>query len=141
MGDSFGDMSTAGPTEIAKVTATMGLNITYMFVLFNRTHTASAIASGVSGFLASFFFAIGSQRLGNKLRQEFFNQVTRQEIGYFDIKKGGALIHSLSDDAEKTVSVFSVHLQNVVQVRMHFTSLTIVESYASSCRIRISIVL
>jgi hypothetical protein len=33
MGDSFGDMSTAGPTEIAKVTATMGLNITYMFVL------------------------------------------------------------------------------------------------------------
>jgi ATP-binding cassette subfamily B (MDR/TAP) protein 1 len=75
MGNSFGDMATATPAKIAEVTATMGLNITFI-----------AIGAAVAGFMSSFCFGLASQRISNKIRQAYFDQVTRQEIGFFDIK-------------------------------------------------------
>jgi ATP-binding cassette subfamily B (MDR/TAP) protein 1 len=103
-GNSFGDIATATSDQIRDVTNTMALNITYI-----------AIASSVASFLSNFFFGFGSQRIGVKIRQHFFNQVTRQEIGYFDIKKSGSLAHALSDDAAKTTDMFATHLQTVTQ--------------------------
>jgi hypothetical protein len=64
MGNSFGDMATASASDIAGVTRTLALNITYI-----------AIAAGGAAFFAWFFFGFGSQRVGNKIKQAFFDAV------------------------------------------------------------------
>jgi ATP-binding cassette subfamily B (MDR/TAP) protein 1 len=104
LGNSFGDMATAGADEIGNVTATMGLNITYI-----------AVAAAVAGFLANFCFGYGSQRISRNMRQAYFVSLTQQEIGFYDIKKAGALAHTLSDDAAKATDVFAVHLLTITQ--------------------------
>jgi ATP-binding cassette subfamily B (MDR/TAP) protein 1 len=109
LGGSFGDIATATPDQIRTVTSNMALNITYI-----------AIAAAVVSALASFFFTYGSQRIGVRMRQEYFNQITRQEIGYFDIKKAGSLASGLSDDASKATDVFSPYMQTLSQNTVQF---------------------
>jgi ATP-binding cassette subfamily B (MDR/TAP) protein 1 len=122
LGNSFGDLATATSDQVASITAQMGLNITYI-----------AIGALVASFLANFFFAYGSQRIGRNLRQAYFTKLTQQEIGFFDIKKAGALMHALSDDAAKATDVFAVHLltltQNATQCIVGF-AMAVASNYA-----------
>jgi len=104
MGNGLGSLTTASPSEVSSVTSQLGLNITYI-----------AIASAFCGFLSNFFFSIASQRTNNRIKQAYYEACIKQEIGFFDIKKGGALAHALSDDANKATDVYSTHLQTFTQ--------------------------
>jgi ATP-binding cassette subfamily B (MDR/TAP) protein 1 len=62
--------------------------------------------------LANLFFNFASQRISVRLKQTYFDAVTAQEIGYFDIKKTGELINALSDDVNRVVEAFGSTLMN-----------------------------
>jgi ATP-binding cassette subfamily B (MDR/TAP) protein 1 len=104
LGNSVTDLTSATGDQVQNVISNMALNMTYI-----------AIAVTVIAFFASLLFGITSQRIGVKMRQRFFNQVTRQEIGYFDIKKAGAIANAVSDDASKATDLFAQYLQVVSQ--------------------------
>ncbi|KAL0489882.1 ATP-binding cassette, subfamily B protein [Acrasis kona] len=104
MGDGLGELGTATPAAIGQVTSTLGLNITYI-----------AIASAFAGFFSNFFFSTAQQLMNNKLKQAYYDSCIKQEIGFFDIKKAGALTHALSDDVNKATEVYSTHLQTLTQ--------------------------
>ncbi|KAL0484704.1 ABCB1, partial [Acrasis kona] len=104
MGNGLGSLTTASPAEVSRVTTELGLNITYI-----------AIASAFCGFLSNFFFSIASQLINNKIKQSYYESCIKQEVGFFDIKKGGALAHALSDDCNKATDVYSTHLQTFTQ--------------------------
>lgn len=66
-------------------------------------------------FFENLFIGYASQRVGNRIKQAFFNSLTKQEIGMFDIKKSGALANAISDDVNKVTDLFSTNLQNICQ--------------------------
>jgi ATP-binding cassette subfamily B (MDR/TAP) protein 1 len=76
--------------------------------------TIIGIVAGVVGFAANFLFVFAGQRVANRVRRAYFNSLTTQEIGYFDIKKGGALAHTLSYDIATFTDALAVHLQQVI---------------------------
>jgi ATP-binding cassette subfamily B (MDR/TAP) protein 1 len=102
LGNSFGSLATSTATDIGAVTTELAVNIVYI-----------AIAAGACALLSNFFFTYGSQRVGNKVKQVYFNRVTEQEIGFFDAKKAGALAHSLSEDTSKVTDFFAIYLQSL----------------------------
>lgn len=56
-----------------------------------------AAAAAVASFLSQFFLNWASERMGVALRKAYFNALTSQEMGFFDIKKTGALTVALSE--------------------------------------------
>jgi ATP-binding cassette subfamily B (MDR/TAP) protein 1 len=75
--------------------------------------TIIAIVAGALAIVSNFLFIFSGQRVANRIRKEYFNSVTSQEIAFFDIKKAGALAHSLSEDISRVTDSITVHLQQV----------------------------
>ena len=59
--------------------------------------TFVACGAMVANFLSQFFLNWASERIGVNLRERYFDALTRQEIGFFDIKKIGMYMASLHD--------------------------------------------
>ncbi|KAF0973306.1 hypothetical protein FDP41_008513 [Naegleria fowleri] len=78
-----------------------------------------AAAAAVASFLSQFFLNWASERMGVALRKAYFNALTSQEMGFFDIKKTGALTVALSEDISKIQEAYSnklaLFLQNFAQ--------------------------
>jgi ATP-binding cassette subfamily B (MDR/TAP) protein 1 len=104
LGNLFGGIASATPDEIASITSQAGIGIVII-----------ACAGAVAGFGANFFLNMGAQRIGNNIKSTFFATCLRQEIGFFDIKKSGALINALSDDVNRVQDAFSTHVSTFIQ--------------------------
>ena len=74
-----------------------------------------AAASAVANFMSQFFLNWASERIGMKLREAYFNKLTSQEIGFFDLKHVGALTVALSEDATRVQEIYSVKVATVFQ--------------------------
>ncbi|EFC45687.1 predicted protein [Naegleria gruberi] len=93
--------------------------------------TIIAAASAVASFLSQFFLNLASERIGVSLRKAYFNALTRQEMGFFDIKKTGALTVALSEDISKIQEVYSNKLALLLQNTAQFI-IGIVLAFVSS---------
>jgi ATP-binding cassette subfamily B (MDR/TAP) protein 1 len=76
--------------------------------------TIIAIVSAAVAFTSYFLFLFAGQRVANRIKRAYFDSLTRQEIGYFDIKKSGALAHAMSEDITKVTDAITIHLQQVI---------------------------
>ena len=77
--------------------------------------TGVAIGSMASSFVSQFFNGWASERIGISLRQAYFNELTRQEVAFFDIKKTGALTIALSEDVGKIQEAWTRKISGVMQ--------------------------
>jgi ATP-binding cassette subfamily B (MDR/TAP) protein 1 len=103
LGSSFASISFASSDSIGATTQQLGLSITYI-----------AIAAFFCSFISNFCFTFGAQRIKNRVQLAYFTKVMEQEIGFFDLKKTGALMHAVGDDATKFTDMFEAHLLTVV---------------------------
>ena len=84
----------------------------------NRVAINFAIVAGCSGIaslMTYFFLGWAVQRIGISLRRAYFNSLTKQEIGFFDIKQTGQLTLPLSEDIYKIQDALSYKLASFVQ--------------------------
>ncbi|EFC47599.1 abc transporter B family protein [Naegleria gruberi] len=84
--------------------------------------TYVAIGSMVASFTAQFFLSWANERIGITLRKSYFNQLTNQDVAFFDIKKTGALTLPLSDDISKIQDAWTNKLSTLMQ---HLTTIII----------------
>ncbi|KAL0484500.1 ATP-binding cassette, subfamily B [Acrasis kona] len=104
LGQLFTSITTASAEEIKVQTATLAK---YVAII--------AIYPTFVSFFQNTIMSYASQRVGNRIKRTYFNSVTRQEIGYFDIKKSGSIANALSDDVNKVTDAFSTNLQSLAQ--------------------------
>ena len=63
---------------------------------------------GFSTFLRSYLFTVAGERIVTRLQSQLFEQLMRQEIGFFDQRRTGELLNRLTSDAtvlQKAVTV------------------------------------
>jgi ABC-type multidrug transport system fused ATPase/permease subunit len=122
LGGLFSSFSTSTGSTLTSQTNQAAL---YIFII--------ALVAMVLQFISHFIFNFMAQRIGNKIKSEYFSSVTRQEIGFFDIKKAGSIANTLSDDASKVTDAFSVNLQDLFQYGTQFVVaiiLALIANYA-----------
>ncbi|KAG2385680.1 hypothetical protein C9374_003495 [Naegleria lovaniensis] len=74
-----------------------------------------AAGAAVANFLKDFFLNWASERIGMNVRGAYFDALTKQEMGFFDIKKIGALTVTLSEDVNRIQEVYSVKIATLLQ--------------------------
>ncbi|EFC37137.1 abc transporter B family protein [Naegleria gruberi] len=74
-----------------------------------------AAAACIANFMSQFFLNWASERIGVAIRSAYFDSLTVQEMGFFDIKKVGALTITLSEDITRIQEVYSVKLATLLQ--------------------------
>ena len=74
-----------------------------------------AAGAAVANFLKDFFLNWASERIGMNVRGAYFDALTRQEMGFFDIKKIGALTVTLSEDVNRVQEIYSVKIATLFQ--------------------------
>jgi ATP-binding cassette subfamily B (MDR/TAP) protein 1 len=104
MGDLLGGIATADADGIRIVISQAGLRMTYI-----------AIGALFAAFFAKSFLSIAAQRISVRLQGAFFNSITSQEIGFFDMYSSGSMIKSLSEDVSKITSILNNDLLTFAQ--------------------------
>ncbi|KAL0483802.1 ATP-binding cassette, subfamily B [Acrasis kona] len=92
-----------------------------------------ALVTMVLEFAAQGIFSLQSHRIGNRIKAAYFNSVTMQEIGFFDIKKAGAIANSLGDDISKITDTLGNNFHDLCQYTIQFIVaiiLALVANYA-----------
>ncbi|KAL0477837.1 ATP-binding cassette, subfamily B [Acrasis kona] len=59
-----------------------------------------ALAAGLSQFFSVFLMNLSNERISVRIKRLYFEAITRQEMGFFDAKKTGKLLASISDDTQ-----------------------------------------
>lgn len=74
------------------------------------------IAGGAGLFsgLSQFFIDIAAERIGIRVKDRYFKQMVKQEIGFFDYKKTGGLISHLTNDVSSIKQLMSSQLSNIL---------------------------
>lgn len=75
---------------------------------------AIAIGAGLSSGFSQFFIDIAAERIGIRVKYKYFQQMIKQEIGFFDRKKTGNLVSHLSEDATSIKQIMSSQLSNIL---------------------------
>lgn len=57
-----------------------------------------AIVTGIVSFMRTYFISLAAERVVRRLRKALFENILRQEIGFFDVTKSGELLNRLSSD-------------------------------------------
>jgi ATP-binding cassette subfamily B (MDR/TAP) protein 1 len=115
--DSF--TSSAGYTPSLIVSTAVGLRDQAFFRrnINNLSFwiTIIAIGSGIAAFLSNFFLNLAHDRIGSNLKSAYFHALLNQEIGYFDMKRTGELISSLTESMESIQDAWSIKLGKLVE--------------------------
>ena len=74
-----------------------------------------AAAACIANFMSQFFLNWASERIGVAIRSAYFDSLTVQEMGFFDIKKVGALTITLSEDITRIQEIYSVKMATLLQ--------------------------
>ncbi|KAL0476687.1 ATP-binding cassette, subfamily B protein [Acrasis kona] len=120
LGGLFGSLG--GGSDIQAQTSQAAL---YIFII--------ALVAMVLQFFSHGLFNLASQRMGNRVKMAYFNSVTMQEIGFFDIKKAGSIANSLGDDVSRVTDALSTNFQDLCQYTVQFVVaviLAIIANYA-----------
>ena len=79
-----------------------------------------AAGSAIANFMSQFFLNWASERIGVALRGAYFDSLTTQEMGFFDIKKVGSLTITLSEDISRIQEIYTVKLATLFQNMTQF---------------------
>ncbi|EFC39126.1 abc transporter AbcB1 [Naegleria gruberi] len=73
-----------------------------------------AAGAAVASLLSNFFLNYASERIGIALRTAYFDALTDQEMGYFDVKKVGAVTNTLYEDCTKVQEIYTTRISTFV---------------------------
>lgn len=90
-----------------------------------------ALGAVVANFMMQFFLNWASERIGQNIREGYFNALTAQEMAFFDIKKVGTLTVALSEDVAKIQDTYTLKLSTFLQQMTQFV-VGIVLAFVSS---------
>jgi ATP-binding cassette subfamily B (MDR/TAP) protein 1 len=74
-----------------------------------------AIGSGLFQGFMQFANGMCADQIGNRIKSQYFRSVTKQEIGYFDLKKTGAFLNNMSEDVVLIEQVYSERISGFFQ--------------------------
>ncbi|KAL0483150.1 ATP-binding cassette, subfamily B [Acrasis kona] len=74
-----------------------------------------AAAACVCQFLNNFFSNFASERFATRIKRHMFKNAVQQEMGYFDITKGGKILSIFSEDVYNIKDGFTIRLATVAQ--------------------------
>jgi ATP-binding cassette subfamily B (MDR/TAP) protein 1 len=82
--------------------------------------TFVTIGTGIGNFVSTFFSNFARERIAVRVKKAYFNAILKQEMGFFDIKKTGKILSSISEDVLAVVEGYSTKITLVCQSLAQF---------------------
>ncbi|CAF3345962.1 unnamed protein product [Rotaria sp. Silwood1] len=110
--------------DYALTSDTMRLVNIYVLILFG-SNCAGAIGSSFRSWL----FELAGQRIVYRLRQDIFNSIIKQEVGFFDDTRTGELTNRLSSDTQVLQSAVTVNISMLIRFLLQIIGSLVVMFY------------
>ena len=85
--------------------------VNFLTILWLVLNTAGSLFSGIQRYI----FQIITERIGQELRQNLFEEVMRKDVAFFDQRKTGDIISRLTSDTAKIENALSTQVSIVIK--------------------------